>query len=147
MQALLEVIVIWLVANYGLPAAAEMPRVDFTTTAEMAEVRQVRLATAGSDDTGDGIGEAVHSIYDDVGRTVYLPSDWSPARPAQVSMLVHEMVHHLQNAAGLTHDCAAAREKLAYRAQSRWLEMFGTSLEAEFGLDPMTILVRTNCLQ
>ncbi|WP_347404092.1 DUF6647 family protein [Mesorhizobium sp. WSM4976] len=60
-------------------------------------------------------------------------------------MLVHEMVHYLQNAGGLKFACPAEREQMAYNAQERWLQLFGRSLEAGFVLDPFTVLVRTNC--
>ena len=50
-----------------------------------------------------------------------------------------------RNVAGLAYDCAEAREKPAYQAQARWLELFDTSLEQEFELDAMTLLVRSNC--
>jgi hypothetical protein len=33
-----------------------------------------------------------------------------------------------------------------YRAQRAWLALFGRTLEQEFDIDPMTVLVRTNCL-
>jgi hypothetical protein len=59
---------------------------------------------------------------------------------------VHELVHHLQNVAGIPSACAEAREKPAYQAQERWLQLFGTSLAEEFQIDAMTILVRTNCM-
>ena len=42
---------------------------------------------------GAGFGPAVHAIYDDGSRTIYLPEDWTGATPAEVSLLVHEMVH------------------------------------------------------
>ena len=89
---------------------------------------------------------AFHALYDDLDRTIYLPDDWTAASPAQVSLLVHELVHHLQNVGALRHDCAAERERVAYQAQARWLELVGTSLEEAFGIDPMTLLVRTSCM-
>jgi hypothetical protein len=58
---------------------------------------------------------------------------------------VHEMVHHLQNVAGRQYRCPGAREKLAYRAQERWLGLFGLSLAAAFEVDPMTLRVSTAC--
>jgi hypothetical protein len=64
----------------------------------------------------------------------------------ELSVLVHEMVHHLQNAGGLKYACAQAREKTAYQAQDKWLRQFGRNLTVAFALDPMTVLVRTNCM-
>ena len=153
MQTLLTVIVSWLAINFGLPATYEHPRVEFASAAEMEKVRQVRLAAEQPDvikpePGGPGPREIhnVHAIYDDHGRIIYLPEGWTGETPAEVAVLVHELVHHLQNVANLNYACPQAREKPAYQAQAAWLELFGTSLVEEFELDPMTLLVRTNCL-
>lgn len=155
MQELLTVIVTWLAVGFGLPAVYEHPNVEFASAATMAEVRVSRVAASGSDLAGGQGGHLaraafihdVEAIYDDESRTIYLPEGWTGATPADVSVLVHEMVHHLQNVAGLTYGCAGEREKPAYRAQARWLELFDTTLADEFGIDPMTLLVRTNCMR
>lgn len=149
MQTLLFVLVSWISVNFGLSTTADQPRVTFATPAEMAELRQYRLASPARPElsVNTGEGHPVHALYDDLGRTIYLSQDWTPTAAADVSILVHELVHHLQNAAGLEYDCPEAREKLAYQAQARWLSLFDQTLAGEFQIDPMTILVRTNCLQ
>jgi hypothetical protein len=148
MQALLTVIVAWLSVNFNMAATEDLPRVEFASPAIMAEVRGLSVSSlsAGAEQPQD-VGNEVYAIYDDAHRTIYLPTGWTGATPSEVSLLVHETVHHLQNVAGISFDCAAAREKLAYSAQARWLQLFGTTLEAEFGIDEMTVLVRTNCFQ
>jgi uncharacterized protein DUF6647 len=154
MQALLTVIVTWLSISFGLPTNYEHPRVELVSAAEMADVRHSRVASRLPDriaaETAPSappeFGHEVHAIYDDGSRTIYLPAEWTVATPAEVSLLVHELVHHLQNVTGLTYDCPEAREKPAYRAQARWLELFGKNLADEFGLDAMTILLRTSCM-
>jgi hypothetical protein len=55
------------------------------------------------------------------------------------------MVHHLQASAGLRYPCAEARKALAYEAQDKWPGLFGSTLEAEFQIDAMTLLVTTHC--
>jgi hypothetical protein len=55
------------------------------------------------------------------------------------------MVHHLQNAANEKFACPQEREKHAYKAQREWLALFGRTIEQEFEIDAMTILVRSNC--
>jgi len=87
------------------------------------------------------------ALYDDEARTIYLPTGWTGATPAEFSILVHEMVHHLQNSAGAGFECPEAREKMAYESQARWLAMFGSDLAAGFGIDPLTLLVRTSCFR
>ena len=87
----------------------------------------------------------VVAVYVDDDRMVYLPEDWTGSTPAELSVIVHEMVHHLQNEAGLKFACLEVREDVAFAAQARWLALFGTDLQTEFGIDPFTLLVRTNC--
>jgi hypothetical protein len=52
----------------------------------------------------------------------------------------------VQNVAGLTYACPEEREKIAYAAQRQWLALFGRDLMKEFKIDPMTLLIRTNCM-
>ena len=154
MQVLLTVLVTWLSINYGLSGTYEHPRIEIVPAAKMAEVRYSRLGTAGLDRvTAEAgrlappeVGRDVFAIYDDVSRTIYLAEGWTGRTPAEVSVLVHELVHHIQNVAGLKFFCPAEREKPAYEAQAGWLALFGKNLEREFGLDAMTMLVRTNCI-
>ena len=78
-------------------------------------------------------------------KTIYLADGWTGKTPAELSILVHEMVHHLQNVGQLKFECPQAREELAYRAQDRWLHLFGRDLERDFELDGFSILVKTRC--
>lgn len=154
MQALLSLILSWLVINTGLPATENMPHVERASTSKMADVRHQRLQSSRPDQaefeaagaTPPDFFEDVHAIYDAPGGTIYLSESWRADSPVDVSILVHELVHHLQHAGGLDYACPAAREKLAYQAQERWLNLFETSLVEEFELDAMTLLLRTKCM-
>jgi hypothetical protein len=88
----------------------------------------------------------VVAIYNDMTKTIFLSDTWTGTTPAELSVLLHEMVHHLQNLAGLTYDCPAAREKPAYLAQDRWLQRHGLDLEKEFEIDKFTLVVSSACL-
>lgn len=148
MQALLTAIVIWLSANFGLPQSQDHPRIEFATQEQMEAVRYGRTgadAPATARAVASGQLPQVEALYDDSTRTLYLPKGWKGASAAELSVLVHEMVHHLQGAAGLKYECPQAREELAYAAQERWLKLFGQSLADEFGIDKMTLFVRTKC--
>jgi len=154
METLLTAIVTWLAINAGLPAIYNHPQIELVSPEAMHAVRYEGLragqrahAARHEGDAGRQGGPAeVEAQYDDSTRTIYLSEGWTGRSPAELSVLVHEMVHHLQNAAGLKYECAQAREKPAYDAQDRWLALFGRNLIAEFKLDPMTVLVRTNCM-
>ena len=65
---------------------------------------------------------------------------------ADISVLVHEMVHHLQRRADRKFACSGQREVAAYRAQERFLGLFGKSLQGTFALDPMALKLMTTCL-
>ena len=68
------------------------------------------------------------------------------ATPAERSILVHQMVHHLQNLGKLKYECPPAREALAYAAQDKWLALSELNLVDEFELDPFMLAVGTRCI-
>jgi hypothetical protein len=138
MNALLTAIVTWLSVNFGLPAIHDHPAIEFYPATQIADIRHGTMDSSARRD--------VIASYDDVTRTILLPNGWTGRTPADLSILVHEMVHHLQNVAGLEYDCPASREKLAYAAQEAWLGVFGQSLLSQFELDRMTLKLTTRCL-
>lgn len=152
MNAVLTAIVTWLSIHFGLPAIQEHPQVELVPPMKMAALRYRGLASdrLARSATGDKMpvdpGHGIVALYDRATKTIYLPEGWTGATPAELSVLVHEMVHHVQNVTGEQFDCPAAMEKTAYAAQARWLEQFGRTLEEEFEIDGLTLLLRTRCL-
>jgi hypothetical protein len=151
-KPLLDAMVAWLGANFDLPAVQDQPQIRFAPVDMIAAFKSNKRRSSTSPDQSIAVPSSVSmpsklmTWYDPASRTIYLPEGWTGETPAEVSVLVHELVHHMQNVAGLTYDCAEAREKPAYRAQAQWLELFGQNLADEFEIDAMTILVRTNCM-
>jgi hypothetical protein len=149
MQVMLSEIVTWLSTNFDLPAIHDYPKVELVPQVKLAALRYRGLATDRERHSAAmplNDGRDLLAIYDDVRKTIYLPQGWTGTKPAEVSVLVHEMVHHLQNLAGTKYNCPEEREKPAYLAQKRWLDRFGLNLADEFQIDGMTVLVRTNCM-
>ncbi|MGH6643500.1 MAG: DUF6647 family protein [Bradyrhizobium sp.] len=153
MEALLTAIVIWISANHGLPPTFDHPRIERVPSVEMAGLRHNGLVSALRR-TATAIQEPessfekrrdVVALYNDQTKTIYLSDKWAGNTPAELSVIVHEMVHHLQNAAGTAYECSAEREKLAYQVQDKWLGLFGRSLESEFGVNGLALLVSTSC--
>jgi hypothetical protein len=146
--ALIEAIGAWLSFSFELPATSQRPSLRFATPEDMAALRHRGVASDHRTTIGATVlSEAadILALYDDEERAIYLRDDWSGDTPAALSIVVHEMVHHVQNLAGLRFECYEAREKQAFAAQEQWLALFGKDLDTEFGLDPLTLLVRTNC--
>lgn len=138
-EYLLTTIVFWLSKNFDLPAIFEHPQLRFVPARRIAALRLgAASASARPND--------VVAVYHDKEKTIYLSESWSGNRPADVSVLVHEMVHHLQHFDKKIFLCPEAREKPAYDAQNKWLIMFGKDLASEFALDPMTIKIATSCM-
>jgi hypothetical protein len=150
--ALLTEIATWLTANFDLPAADLLPKVKFATPEQLVAIRYRGLLHAQHEFAGSGdpatlsTGSEIVAVYDTEAQTIYLPEGWRGTTSAEVSLLVHEMVHHLQTRSQTKHACPQDREKLAFAAQDLWLERFGLSLASEFALDKFTLLLRTSCL-
>ena len=150
MNELLTAIVLWLSTNFGFPPSYDHPRVEFVPATEMVALRSKGLPAGWLLQPGVVVGQPnqvaeVISVYDDSTKAIYLPDAWTSSKPSDLSVLVHEMVHHLQNVAGFKFACPQKREQLAYSAQERWLGLFGHDLLHDFELDPITILVKTKC--
>jgi hypothetical protein len=147
---LTDIIVSWLSANFSLPENYQHPRIEFVSPIQMAAVRYRGLssflqARVVSDEQWLEKMRDTVALYEDNSRTIYLREGWRGATPAETSVLVHEMVHHLQNLAGEKFECAQGREKPAYAAQKKWLEMAGLDFFREFETDPVTLMLRTTC--
>jgi hypothetical protein len=135
MEALLTAIVLWLSINFPLPANLNHPGIKFVSAAEMIAQRTGVSASEISSD--------ILALYSNESKTIYLMDGWTGKTPAELSILVHEMVHHLQNVGQLKFACSEEREELAYKAQDDWLHLFGRDLERDFQMDPFSILVKS----
>jgi hypothetical protein len=65
-------------------------------------------------------------------RAMYIPgmvilnnTTWEEEDPIQISLLVHELVHHAQLFSKRKYACADAKEYEAYTIQNKWLEQNG----------------------
>jgi hypothetical protein len=153
-QASLPAIVQWLSSEFDLPESTEHPRVEFATVPKMVEVRfgalvsskQMRGIAEISDARLLDYMRDTMALYENATRTIYLRDGWNAENPTDLSVLVHEMVHHLQNVADIKYECAQAREKLAYAAQQKWLASRGLDFFREFETDPISLMMRTVCV-
>lgn len=148
--ALLRSIAAWLADNFDLPATTDVPKVVLVPQARLASLRYREPNSSESTVQAVAAGEMpgrIVALYDPLLRVIYLADGWRGETPAEVSVLVHEMVHYLQDVAKLRFECPQAQEQLAYAAQERWLASTGHSLAEDFEVDPFTLLVLTRCFQ
>ncbi|ASJ75784.1 DUF6647 family protein [Granulosicoccus antarcticus] len=134
----LDFVVLWLNSQYQLEVPASHPDI---IAMPLAELVARRYGPGASATPGD-----VVALYDKEAHAILVSDDWTGGSLAQLSVLVHEMVHHSQDVSGTIFACPAEREKLAYRAQNEWLKLFDEDLEGAFGIDPALILVATACV-
>jgi len=144
MKILLTVMMTWLSSNFDLPAVHQHPEIRFVSQQEMVAVRFAGLVPNMTSE--HNAASEIVALYDDRTRTILLSDRWKSDAPVELSVLVHELVHHMQNLAQLTYPCPEAREAMAYAAQEKWLSLFGQSLAKAFDLDPLTLKVRTSCM-
>ncbi len=134
---ILDFISLWLQSEYQLGQPLSQPDILAMTSAELLRRRY-----------GEGVeavaGDVV-ALYDADAEAILVSEGWTGGTIAEISILVHEMVHHLQQDSGTVFACPAERERLAYRAQDDWLKLFGQDLQSAFGIDPTLILVATVC--
>ncbi len=154
LHTMLTEIVTWLSANFDLPAIQDHPSVEFVSPAKLASMRNEDRGFLPDRTRETGVYapvEAAHqrevvALYAGTTKTIFLSNSWTGTTPAEQSVLVHEMVHHLQNLGKVKFECPMAREKLAYMAQDQWLKRFGKDLETEFEVDMFTVLVSSSCM-
>ena len=115
-----------LVAILGdwLDTNTDLPRRDTAATVRMTSPSDaVALASAHSTINA----ETVRGLYDSESTTIWLVYPWSFKDARDVSVLLHELVHHRQAAAGHWY-CPGAQELPAYKTQQAWLAEQGLEL-------------------
>ena len=149
-EAVVQEMLAWLSGNFDLPSVKAVPKIEFASKERLSTLRRDGAFAADARNEPALPVEVppdrgVVALYDRSSETILLPEGWTGTTPAEQSVLVHELVHHLQKVAHVSFECPMAAEKLAYLAQDRWLERFGSSLEKEFELDKFTILISSAC--
>jgi hypothetical protein len=127
----------WTARQAGLAPAKSLPSIAFAVPDELKQLRD------GGSLAQHGTG--LIAIYDPRTKTILLSESWSGSTAAATSVIVHELVHHLQRESGKQYGCVQEQEEQAFAIQEAWLAEHGTSLEAEFGIDPFTRLVAALC--
>lgn len=138
MNSLINVIIVWLSLSSPTPLPPAVPNIKHASPQQLVTIHAGRALRQGDEPN-------IMGAYDPLSRTIYLRNDWDSRRPADVSVLVHELVHFLQATTHQEFECPAAREAAAYAAQQRWLHLYGSDLQREFGIDAMTLKLRTAC--
>lgn len=140
MKALMLALMTWASAHTGLPVPEAIPHIKQFGQCSIQKIAWPGLAC---DEEQGPI-----AIYDHRTMTVYLPRSWSSDSLFHVSILLHELVHHMQAEAGMemTGGCSGSRIELpAYQAQIDWLAAAGVDPHETMGINAFYLRLRTSC--
>ena len=96
----------------------------------------------------DGDESNILALYNHLTKTIYLNKDFWIASVKVQSILLHELVHHMQyyrDYKGYSMMCKGLIEKEAYDLQEEWLEKRGLTLEDTIQLGALFRHVITQC--
>jgi len=112
------------------PSLAAPPEIGFCRVGEWVEYEDNRFL----------VEEDLRAVYDWPNRRVLIVAPWDPADKRDLSILLHELVHHVQMQ---TRDweCLQASEWQAYKLQERWLAEQGI----DAGFDWLHIYFLSRC--
>jgi hypothetical protein len=137
----LDAVAAWVAEYRGTDIPERLPLIVYLPHDRLVAAFDAARQSAGSQASTDLL-----AFYNSRTETIYLSSDWTGDSPAELSILVHEMVHHFQQVEAERFACGAAREKDAYAAQEAWLQERGLTLESALGTNPLFVLLVSNCM-
>ena len=80
------------------------------------------------------------------GGSIYLEDSWNIESVEDQSILLHELVHYMQEMNYLTYECEGDMERLAYYIQEKWLqEEHGLEIYDAIGLGPLAMVAAMMC--
>tara|TARA_A100000164_G_C21707603_1_gene676580 strand:+ start:53 stop:475 length:423 start_codon:yes stop_codon:yes gene_type:complete len=114
MKEILTALMIWLGANTSFNTNHDIPNVLFLTQSQM----ETLYYPEGEKKTPNQL----HGLYDRESDTIILPETWDRRDPWDMAVLLHEMVHYLQDMNNLKFNCTAEMEKDAWPIQQKYLK-------------------------
>lgn len=127
--ALLKDLNVWLDAETEFARRDQPPKIEVIGPARAEALYGI----------ADRSGGRLRGLYDADSGTIYLTAPWSPGDPRDVSVLLHEIVHHRQ--AGKHWYCEQAQEWRAYQIQAQWLN----ERQIDDGFYWPAILLQSSC--
>ena len=113
MKEILTALMIWLGANTPFSTNFDIPKVVFLPQAQLEQLFY-----------GDNeyMPDSLHGMYNKDQDTIYLPDTWDRREAWDMGVLVHEMVHYLQDMNNMKFNCSAEMEKMAWPIQQFYLK-------------------------
>ena len=112
MKEILIALMIWIGANTDYKTDVPLPVVEFKTQVEMEGLYYGERKREGD----------LYGFYNLKKNIIILPDTWDGTRPFDLGLLVHEMIHYLQDVNEIQFQCVAEMEPDAWPLQKQYLE-------------------------
>lgn len=113
MKEIITALLIWLGANSDFNVNMDIPVVMFLPQDQM------ELQYFGESHTDDH--SELHAFYDTQKNIIVLPNTWDRRDPWDLSVLLHEMIHYVQDQNETEFNCTAEMEKDSWPLQQKYL--------------------------
>mgnify|MGYP001823069806 CR=1 FL=1 len=116
-DAVVEELLGWIAANTGYDVAktaANMPSIETCASGEIIDYAHEKTI----------VDEGIKGLYDFDARRIFLVEPWDLADPADLGVLLHELVHAVQ-LDNRPWECVGAPEWEAYKLHEAWLNERG----------------------
>ena len=144
MKDLLTSLMLWVAANSPLAVPETVPRVVQVDPVELACILEYVVPCDESrlDPSWTWyVYYAPKNLMEDA--RIAISEDVDLGGVDGHSVLLHELVHHMQVTAGQDYNI----ECQAYQLEQKWLIERGTSLQEVFKIDAMSVLFKTSCYE
>ena len=112
MKEIITALLIWLGANSDFNVDMDIPQVLFLPQAQMEQ-----MYYQGSEKHGD-----LHAFYDTKRDTIILPDTWDRRKPWDLSVLLHEIIHYVQDQNDIQFNCVQEMEAKTWPLQQKYLQ-------------------------
>ena len=112
MKEILTALMIWIGANSNLDTNHDIPVVLFLTQEQMEHMYYGEH---------EHEKDSLHGLYDTDDNVIILPDTWDRRKPWDLGVLLHEMVHYLQDQNDIKFACMANMERDAWPLQQKYL--------------------------
>lgn len=122
----------------SMEAPSYQPRVNFVSPNQLSLMKYNRSLSANG-------SRRVRALYL-YGGSIYLEESWDINSIADQSILLHELVHYMQDMNFISYDCEGDQERLAYYIQEKWLlEEHNLVLYNTIDLSPLAMVAAMMC--
>ena len=112
MKEILIALMIWIGANTDYNTNVPLPSIEFKTQVEMENL----YYGDRSEKEGD-----LYGFYNLKKNIIILPDTWDSTKPFDLGLLVHEIIHYLQDINDVQFGCTAEMELDAWPLQKQYL--------------------------